>query len=71
MYASKFYIIVISTFCLGYETPNVTQTLDICARLGDYRLLICEYSNNDIHQRILLSVSKDDVHYALQNVNVG
>ncbi|XP_026828316.1 origin recognition complex subunit 1 isoform X2 [Ooceraea biroi] len=54
----------------GYEVPNVTQTLDICARLGDYRLLICEYAGNDIHQRILLNVSKDDIHYALQNISV-
>ncbi|XP_020297700.1 origin recognition complex subunit 1 [Pseudomyrmex gracilis] len=50
----------------GHEKPNITQALDICARLGDYRLLICDYSGSDIHQRILLNVSKDDIHYALQ-----
>jgi len=54
---------------LGYETPNITQILDICAKLGDYRLLICEYSGNDIYQKILLNISKDEMHYALQKVD--
>ncbi|XP_011875831.1 PREDICTED: origin recognition complex subunit 1 [Vollenhovia emeryi] len=54
----------------GYKTPNVTQVLDICAKLGDYRLLICEYSGSDIHQKILLNTSKDEMHYALQEVDI-
>ncbi|XP_011701490.1 PREDICTED: origin recognition complex subunit 1 isoform X2 [Wasmannia auropunctata] len=53
----------------GYKTPNITQTLDICAKLGDYRLLICEYSGSDIHQKILLNISKDEMHYALQKID--
>ncbi|XP_025990968.1 origin recognition complex subunit 1 isoform X2 [Solenopsis invicta] len=53
----------------GYKTPNITQTLDICAKLGDYRLLICEYSGSDTHQKILLNISKDEMHYALQKVD--
>lgn len=54
----------------GFETPNITQTLDICTKLGDYRLLIYEYSGSNIHQKILLNVSKDDIHYALQKVDL-
>ncbi|KYN45308.1 Origin recognition complex subunit 1 [Trachymyrmex septentrionalis] len=53
----------------GYKIPNITQTLDICAKLGDYRLLICEYASNDIHKKILLNVSKDELHYALQKID--
>ncbi|XP_011056229.1 PREDICTED: origin recognition complex subunit 1 isoform X7 [Acromyrmex echinatior] len=53
----------------GYKTPNITQTLDICAKLGDYRLLICEYASNDIHKKLLLNISKDELHYALQKIN--
>ncbi|XP_077259349.1 origin recognition complex subunit 1 isoform X1 [Temnothorax americanus] len=54
----------------GYKTPNITQTLDICSKLGDYRLLLCEYSGSDIHQKILLNISKDEMHYALQEVDI-
>lgn len=57
-------------FFLGLEKPNITQALDICTKLGDYRLLICEYSGNDIYQRIMLNISKDDIHYALQKVDL-
>ncbi|XP_012224307.1 origin recognition complex subunit 1 [Linepithema humile] len=53
----------------GLEKPNITQTFDICTKLGDYRLLICEYSGNDIYQRIMLNISKDDIHYALQKID--
>ncbi|XP_018044331.1 PREDICTED: origin recognition complex subunit 1 isoform X2 [Atta colombica] len=53
----------------GYKTPNITQTLDICAKLGDYRLLICECASNDIHKKILLNISKDELHYALQKID--
>ncbi|XP_014487583.1 PREDICTED: origin recognition complex subunit 1 [Dinoponera quadriceps] len=50
----------------GFRAPNITEALDICDRLGNSRLLICEDSSNDIYQRMLLNVSKDDIHYALQ-----
>lgn len=51
---------------IGFQTPNITETLGICDRLGSSRLLICEDTSNDIYQRMLLNVSKDDIHYALQ-----
>lgn len=62
-------IILLQFLLLGYKTPNITQTLDICAKLGDYRLLICEYASNDIHKKILLNISKDELHYALQKID--
>lgn len=63
-------MLIIIFFLLGYETPNITQTLDICTKLDDYRLLIYEYSGSNIHQKILLNVSKDDIHYALQSIDL-
>ncbi|XP_058461352.1 origin recognition complex subunit 1 [Malaya genurostris] len=50
----------------GITVPNPGKTIAICSRLGTSRLLICENSRNDIYQKILLNISSDDVHYALQ-----
>lgn len=50
----------------GVTPPNPGRTIAICNRLGASRLLICENSRNDIFQKILLNISADDVHYALQ-----
>lgn len=51
--------------------PTVTEVLAICGRLGAYRLLICEHSRNDIYQKILLNVSRDDIHYAIQELDLN
>ncbi|XP_062544380.1 origin recognition complex subunit 1 [Armigeres subalbatus] len=50
----------------GIKVPNPGRAIAICSRLGASRLLICENSRNDIYQKILLNISADDVHYALQ-----
>lgn len=50
----------------GLLVPNPGRAIAICSRLGASRLLICENSRNDIYQKILLNISSDDVHYALQ-----
>uniref|UniRef100_A0A182Q8K4 Origin recognition complex subunit 1 n=1 Tax=Anopheles farauti TaxID=69004 RepID=A0A182Q8K4_9DIPT len=50
----------------GISVPNPGRAMAICARLGASRLLICETGRNDIYQKILLNISTDDVHFALQ-----
>ncbi|XP_048268637.1 origin recognition complex subunit 1 isoform X1 [Bombus terrestris] len=55
----------------GIEVPTITEILAVCARLGSNRLLICENSKNDIHQKILLNVSTDDIHYATQELDLN
>ncbi|XP_053688460.1 origin recognition complex subunit 1 [Sabethes cyaneus] len=54
----------------GVPLPNPGRAISICNRLGICRLLICESSRNDIYQKILLNISSDDVHYALQASNL-
>ncbi|XP_001861388.2 origin recognition complex subunit 1 [Culex quinquefasciatus] len=54
----------------GVTVPNPGRAIAICSRLGASRLLICENSRNDIYQKILLNISSDDVHYALQASNL-
>ncbi|XP_055686337.1 origin recognition complex subunit 1 [Lutzomyia longipalpis] len=51
----------------GHTVPTITKSLEICARLGACRLIISQHSSSDIYQKILLNVSPDDVHYALQD----
>lgn len=60
---------VLATFD-GITVPNPGRAIAICSRLGASRLLICENSRNDIYQKILLNISADDVHYALQASNM-
>nr|XP_031842577.1 origin recognition complex subunit 1 isoform X1 [Nomia melanderi] len=55
----------------GMKIPTITETLTICGRLGASRLLICEHSRNDIYQKILLNVSTDDIHYAIQELDLN
>ncbi|CAK9794725.1 Origin recognition complex subunit 1 [Anthophora plagiata] len=55
----------------GIEIPTVTEILAVCGRLGANRLLICEHSRNDIYQKILLNVSTDDIHYAIQELDLN
>ncbi|XP_055624248.1 origin recognition complex subunit 1 [Toxorhynchites rutilus septentrionalis] len=54
----------------GITVPNPGRAIAICSRLGASRLLICENARNDIYQKILLNISSDDVHYALQASNL-
>jgi len=53
-------------FISGYTVPSVTEALGLCARLGSYRLLLTEHSRADVHQRVLLNVSSDEIYYALK-----
>uniref|UniRef100_A0A182HQL5 Origin recognition complex subunit 1 n=1 Tax=Anopheles arabiensis TaxID=7173 RepID=A0A182HQL5_ANOAR len=50
----------------GIIVPNPGRAMAICARLAASRLLICECGKSDIYQKILLNISTDDVHFALQ-----
>uniref|UniRef100_A0A182LWF2 Origin recognition complex subunit 1 n=1 Tax=Anopheles culicifacies TaxID=139723 RepID=A0A182LWF2_9DIPT len=50
----------------GVSVPNPGRAMGICARLTASRILICEGGRNDIYQKILLNISTDDVHFALQ-----
>ncbi|XP_046590361.1 origin recognition complex subunit 1 [Neodiprion lecontei] len=54
----------------GLKVPTVTEAITICTRLGASRLLICEHSRADIHQRVLLNISSDDVHFAMRITDV-
>jgi origin recognition complex subunit 1 len=56
----------ITVYLSGYTVPTVTESLGICARLGSCRLLLTEHSRIDVHQRVLLNVSSDDIYYALK-----
>ncbi|XP_063695681.1 LOW QUALITY PROTEIN: origin recognition complex subunit 1 [Culicoides brevitarsis] len=53
----------------GVKIPNPGQALGLCAKLGAIRLLITEHSRTDLYMKILLNISSDDVHYALQPSN--
>lgn len=50
----------------GIKVPPPTRSVQLCAKLGASRLLICEHSRMDTYMKILLNVSVDDIHYALQ-----
>ncbi|XP_072130757.1 origin recognition complex subunit 1 [Mobula birostris] len=50
----------------GLQPPTVSETMLVCTRLGACRLLLVESSKNDLHLRVRLNVSHDDVMYALK-----
>ncbi|XP_038650173.1 origin recognition complex subunit 1 [Scyliorhinus canicula] len=54
----------------GLQPPTMSQTMLICTRLGACRLLLVESSKNDLHMRVRLNVSQDDVMYALKEKSV-
>ncbi|XP_071117576.1 origin recognition complex subunit 1-like [Haliotis cracherodii] len=50
----------------GLEPPSTTELAAMCSRLGSSRLLLVEHGRNDLHMRVRLNVSQDDVLYALR-----
>lgn len=50
----------------GLQPPTISETMLVCTRLGACRLLLVESSKNDLHLRVRLNVSQDDVMYALK-----
>uniref|UniRef100_UPI00398F11C1 origin recognition complex subunit 1 isoform X2 n=1 Tax=Pristiophorus japonicus TaxID=55135 RepID=UPI00398F11C1 len=50
----------------GLQPPTMSETMLVCTRLGACRLLLIESSKNDLHLRVRLNVSQDDVLYALK-----
>lgn len=51
---------------LGNPIPSSGMCLKACSRLAAQRLVIAEQSCSDILQKIILNVSKDDIHFAIQ-----
>uniref|UniRef100_A0A4W3IC30 Origin recognition complex subunit 1 n=1 Tax=Callorhinchus milii TaxID=7868 RepID=A0A4W3IC30_CALMI len=50
----------------GLQPPAISEAMSVCMRLGACRLLLVESSKNDLHSRVRLNVSQDDVMYALK-----
>ncbi|MBN3276148.1 ORC1 protein, partial [Polyodon spathula] len=50
----------------GLSPVCMSEGLATCLRLGACRLLLLESSNRDLHLRVRLNVSQDDVLYALK-----
>ncbi|XP_059840230.1 origin recognition complex subunit 1 isoform X2 [Hypanus sabinus] len=50
----------------GLQPPTISETMLVCTRLGACRLLLVESSKNDLHLRVRMNVSHDDVMYALK-----
>lgn len=50
----------------GVPPPSVSQVSLLCAKLSSYRLLLSEGGRADMHQKIRLNISQDDVLYALR-----
>ncbi|XP_071953820.1 origin recognition complex subunit 1-like [Antedon mediterranea] len=50
----------------GKTPPSASELATLCFRLASCRLLLVENGRQDIHQRIRLNISQDDVLYALR-----
>ncbi|XP_002738319.1 uncharacterized protein LOC100376485 [Saccoglossus kowalevskii] len=50
----------------GVQPPTTSEVSAVCCRLGSSRLVLVEGGRNDMHQRVRLNVSQDDVFYALK-----
>ncbi|KAG8436901.1 hypothetical protein GDO86_007840 [Hymenochirus boettgeri] len=50
----------------GLQPPCMSETMAVCHRLGASRLLLVESSKNDLHLRVRINVSQDDIMYALK-----
>lgn len=50
----------------GFQMVSTTLALTAVAKLGACRLILTDPKCNNIHQRIVLNVSADDVFYALK-----
>lgn len=55
----------------GIRIPNITEVFAICGRLEASRLIIRDNARMDIHQKLLLNASADDIHFALQPIDLN
>ena len=53
-------------FFLGLTPPTTSQLAGICSRLGSIRLLLVEHGRHDLHMRVRLNISQDDILFALK-----
>jgi len=51
----------------GISPPSTSEAAAICSKLGSFKLLLVENARNDLHQRVRLNISQDDVLYALKD----
>ncbi|XP_035214348.1 origin recognition complex subunit 1-like [Stegodyphus dumicola] len=49
----------------GQKPPNFSEVHNICAHLAASHLILVDNFQNDLHMKIRLNVSSDDVSYAL------
>ncbi|XP_033097061.1 origin recognition complex subunit 1-like isoform X2 [Anneissia japonica] len=54
----------------GKTPPCASELATLCFHLASCRLLLVENGRQDIHQRIRLNISQDDVLYALRDTQV-
>ncbi|KAK4884953.1 hypothetical protein RN001_001224 [Aquatica leii] len=54
----------------GFEMVSRSTVMTMITRLGACRLLLTDQKCNDIHQRIILNASTDDIHYALMKTDI-
>uniref|UniRef100_A0A8C5WMG8 Origin recognition complex subunit 1 n=1 Tax=Leptobrachium leishanense TaxID=445787 RepID=A0A8C5WMG8_9ANUR len=50
----------------GMQPQSLSEAMAVCLRLGASRLLLVESSRNDLHLRVRINVSQDDIMYALK-----
>ncbi len=50
----------------GHYTPSTVELAKVAQNLHSSRLIILENSNSDLHRRIRLNVSIDDINFALK-----
>lgn len=53
----------------GFSGLSSTVVMSAIKQLGACRLLLIEDKNDNIHFKIILNVSSDDVYYALRTKN--
>lgn len=51
----------------GLHAATMSELSAICSRLGASRLLLVEGSRRDLHRRIRLNISQDDIIFALRD----
>ncbi|KAK6188873.1 hypothetical protein SNE40_004960 [Patella caerulea] len=49
------------------QPPTTSELAGMCSRLGSMRLLLVEHGRQDLHMRVRLNISQDDVLYALRD----
>ncbi|GAB1599981.1 origin recognition complex subunit 1-like [Argonauta hians] len=54
----------------GLPPPTFSELFSICSQLSSMKILLSEHGQTDLHMKVRLNISQDDVLFAMKDINI-